>query len=161
LTFQIRLSCTCLMNLFSRHKYGTTTDLFARPNSNVLKTSSSAHVLTTVGPSPFSGQPDVWAVARNNLSNRSSLSQQQQPQAGAPPSLGTAAPPAYGLPGAQTTGGLFGQPQQPFSSGSSFGGFNSTANASTGLLGNSLSPFGGGGANQSSIFSTGGKRGKH
>ena len=80
-----------------RQKYGTTTDLFARPQSNVLK---SVSVPTTIGPSPFStGPPDPWAMARANVSNRGMVQQQPAPplQPGAPPAYGLGSTPASSL----------------------------------------------------------------
>jgi len=135
-----------------RQKYGTTTDLFARPQSNVLKSVSVP--TTTIGPSPFStGPPDPWAMARANVSNRGMV-QQQQP---APLQLQPGAPPAYGLGSTPASSvGIFGAPQQPALAQTATVSFNTTA--APGLLGSTMSPFGG---NQSSLLTTGGKRGKH
>ncbi len=117
----------------------------------MLRASSSGRVPTTVGPSPFTGQPDLWAMARANLSNRGATQQQSQTPGG------SAAPPAYGLTGTPGgTSGLFNTTQQPGS-----GGFNITSNPTPGLLGSTMSPFGASPGNQSSLFATGGKRGKH
>ena len=94
---------TLYINLPFRQKYGTTTDLFARPQSNVLK---SVSVPTTIGPSPFStGPPDLWAMARANVSNRGGHAQQQQLLLAAAPIQQQGAPPAYGLGSAPASSG--------------------------------------------------------
>ena len=85
-------------------------------------------------------------MARANVSNRGMVQQQPAPlQAGAPPAYGLGSTPASSV-------GIFGTPQQPTATV----GFNTTA--TPGLLGSTMSPFGG---NQSSLLTSGGKRGKH
>ena len=90
-------------------------------------------------------------MARANVSNRGMVQQQPAPplQPGAPPAYGLGSTPASSL-------GIFGTPQQPGLAPTATVGFNTTT--TPGLLGSTMSPFGG---NQSSLLTTGGKRGKH
>ena len=147
-----------------RQKYGMTTDLFARADKSESRKSSSSvsnrFPPTTVGPSPFTaGQNDLLAMARASLMANRGPSQQQQQQIGGTSLTSQAPPPTHSLGQPQGFPSWNTQPQQQTSVFQSPFGVNPTP----GILGNTLSPFTSnvGGTAQSSIFATGGKRGKH
>lgn len=132
-----------------RQRYGKSTDLFDKKSISGGSSSSglsfsSSRIPTTVGPSPFTGQQDLLAMAKASLSARGpqqQAGQPGQPQGQAPPTLGLGMAPGFQ---SQPQPGLVVQSQP-------------------GLLGNTINPFqtSFGQQNNSTMFQTSGKRGKH
>lgn len=177
-----------------RQRYGTSIDLDFLDTEAKKATSQKGQskVPSTLGPTPFTGQPDHLAQAKAALLAQPQQQQQQQQllqqpqqqmfqnQLGGPPryGLGTTSTSSFGFGQPQQQPSLFGgglqqqqQPQMGLYGGqpaqTQFSGvFNPTTtsalgtSSTPGLLGSTLSPFGAT-TNQSSLFQTGGKRGKH
>ena len=147
--FTIFFSGIALFSFFFRQRHGTSVELY--PTKKISSKSGHTSNFAT-GPSPFVGK-DLFAEAKAAISAQAP---QQVPQT----------PQVPGMPNANQS--MFAnKPNQtnPFGGGNSqstsiFGNQSTLGQPNQGLLGQTMSPFGGTTA-QSSPFQTGGKRGKH
>ncbi len=139
--------------LFHRQRFGSTIELY-ESKGPVRKSTNSGH-RALLGPSPFTGDLDLFAQAKAAALAAQAQQPQQNSMIGGQTLL--AGPPTSRLGGTSSLA-FPATPAGPTSNQSFLG----TGASTPGLLGSSMSPFGATlGNNQSSLFQTGGKRGKH